>query len=69
MEIRAELLELLARRALTEGTARPEAVARLHARGERTARKNIADLVDEGSFVAETRGVIAATLRAAYPLL
>src|SRR5690606_11798798 len=31
--------------------ARPEAVARRHARGQRMARENIADLCDEGSFI------------------
>ncbi len=37
------------RRALDEG--RPDAVAGRHERGGRTARENLADLVDEGSFV------------------
>ena len=50
-EERADLAELLARRALTEDAARPEAVARRHAAGGRTARENLADLVDAGSFV------------------
>jgi acetyl-CoA carboxylase carboxyltransferase component len=31
--------------------ARPDAVARRHERGRRTARENLADLVDEGTFV------------------
>jgi len=31
--------------------ARPEAVARRHGHGRRTARENLADLLDEGSFV------------------
>ncbi len=60
MDIRPELLELLARRALTEDTARPEAVDRLHARGGRTARENVADLVDPGSLVEYGRFVTAA---------
>lgn len=60
MSIRPELLDLLARRALTEDAARPEAVARLHARGGRTARELIGDLVDEGSFVEYGRYVTAA---------
>ena len=60
MSIRPELLEVLARRALTEDSARPEAVARLHARGGRTARENLAALVDEGSFVEYGRFVTAA---------
>ncbi|WP_300639756.1 acyl-CoA carboxylase subunit beta [Nocardioides sp.] len=60
MAIRPELLEVLARRALTEDSARPEAVARLHERGGRTARENLAELVDEGSFVEYGRFVTAA---------
>ncbi len=53
-------VELLRRRALTEDAARPEAVQRRHAAGARTARENIADLVDEGSFVEYGRFAIAA---------
>ena len=60
MSIRPELLEVLARRALTEDSARPEAVEKLHARGGRTARENLAALVDEGSFVEYGRFVTAA---------
>ncbi|REK71050.1 biotin carboxylase [Aeromicrobium endophyticum] len=51
---------MLARRALTEDAARPDAVERLHARGGRTARENVADLVDDGSFVEYGRFVTAA---------
>ena len=58
--IRQDLLDVLARRALTEDAARPEAVARRHAAGRRTARENIGDLVDEGSFVEYGRFVTAA---------
>jgi acetyl-CoA carboxylase carboxyltransferase component len=43
--------ELRARHAATRDAARPEAVARRHAAGGRTARENLADLVDPGSFV------------------
>jgi acetyl-CoA carboxylase carboxyltransferase component len=57
---RDELSELLARRALTEDAARPDAVARRHAAGGRTARENVADLVDPGSFVEYGRFAIAA---------
>ena len=60
MSIRPELLEVLARRALTEDSARPDAVERLHARGGRTARENVAALVDDGSFVEYGRFVTAA---------
>ncbi|WP_435741375.1 acyl-CoA carboxylase subunit beta [Nocardioides sp. SYSU DS0663] len=60
MSIRADLLEVLARRALTEDAARPDAVERLHARGGRTARENIGELVDPGSLVEYGRFVTAA---------
>ncbi|WP_167097498.1 acyl-CoA carboxylase subunit beta [Mycobacterium sp. DL592] len=60
MADRPELDELLARRALTEDAARPDAVARRHAAGGRTARENIADLIDDGSFVEYGRFAIAA---------
>src|SRR5690349_7248186 len=52
--------ELLRRRALTEDAARPEAVERRHAANGRTARENIEDLVDAGSFVEYGRFAIAA---------
>jgi acetyl-CoA carboxylase carboxyltransferase component len=57
---REDLEELLRRRALTLDAARPDAVERRHARGGRTARENVADLVDEGSFVEYGRFAIAA---------
>jgi acetyl-CoA carboxylase carboxyltransferase component len=57
---RQDLAEVLARRALTADEARPEAAERRHAAGARTARENIADLVDPGSFVEYGRFAIAA---------
>lgn len=49
--IRPDLAELLGRRRrASEDTARPEAVAKRHASGLRTARENVADLCDPGSF-------------------
>jgi acetyl-CoA carboxylase carboxyltransferase component len=57
---RADLAELRARRALTRDEARPEAVERRHVGGGRTARENIADLVDPGSFVEYGAFAIAA---------
>ena len=54
------LLEVLARRFLTTDAARPEKVERWHAKGRRTARENIADLVDPGSLVEYGRFVTAA---------
>ncbi|MEZ5137723.1 MAG: carboxyl transferase domain-containing protein [Acidimicrobiales bacterium] len=47
---RADLVELRRRRALLDDAARPEAVAKRHGRGQRTARANVADLCDPGSF-------------------
>lgn len=47
---RQDLAELLRRRALLEDAARPDAMAKIHARGRRTARENLDDLVDPGSF-------------------
>ena len=49
--IRADLAELRAREALLADASRPDAVAKRHALGMRTARENIADLCDAGSFV------------------
>ena len=60
MTIRDDLLQVLARRALTEDAARPEAVARLHARGGRTAREHVASVVDPGSLVEYGRFATAA---------
>ncbi|NWF28691.1 carbamoyl-phosphate synthase large subunit [Streptomyces sp. PKU-EA00015] len=48
--VRPELAEVRARHALTLDEHRPEAVAKRHRIGRRTARENIADLCDEGSF-------------------
>ncbi len=59
-EEREDLAEVLARRALTEDAARSEAVERRHAAGGRTARENIEDLVDPGSFVEYGRFAHAA---------
>lgn len=47
---RAALQAVLDRQALTADAARPEAIARRHAAGGRSARENLADLLDPGSF-------------------
>jgi acetyl-CoA carboxylase carboxyltransferase component len=60
---RSDLSEAMRRRALTRDEARPEAVESRHAAGARTARENIADLVDPGSFV-EYGGLAIAAQRA-----
>jgi acetyl-CoA carboxylase carboxyltransferase component len=49
-EIRPELQVLQARIAQTLDDARDDARRKRHAKGYRTARENVADLVDEGSF-------------------
>ena len=59
-EEREDLQELMARRALTQDDARPDAVEKRHAAGGRTARENLDDLVDEGTFVEYGRFAIAA---------
>jgi acetyl-CoA carboxylase carboxyltransferase component len=48
---RADLAEYQRRRLLLDDAARVEAVAKRHGKGQRTARENVADLVDVGSFV------------------
>src|SRR5947209_2693213 len=56
---RSDLAEVLARRELTLDEGRPDAVERRHEAGGRTARENIADLVDSDSFVEYGRFAIA----------
>jgi acetyl-CoA carboxylase carboxyltransferase component len=48
---RADLEAVRERHALGLDPARPDATARRHQRGQRTARENIAELLDEGTFV------------------
>jgi acetyl-CoA carboxylase carboxyltransferase component len=48
---REDLVAVVARHAVTLDDARPDAVTRRHESGHRTARENLADLVDEGTFV------------------
>ena len=49
--IRADLQEVLDRQAQLTDAQRPEAVARRRKTGQRTARENLAELLDEGSFM------------------
>jgi acetyl-CoA carboxylase carboxyltransferase component len=58
--LRADLQEVIARHAFTLDANRPDAVAKRHALGLRTARENIADLCDAGSFVEYGALAIAA---------
>jgi acetyl-CoA carboxylase carboxyltransferase component len=48
---RPDLTAVLERHALTTDGRRPDAVAKRHAQGRRTARENLDDLLDEGSLV------------------
>ena len=60
---RADLGEVIDRHNLGLDESRPEAVAKRRARNRRTARENVADLVDEGTFVEYGPVVIAAQRR------
>jgi acetyl-CoA carboxylase carboxyltransferase component len=60
---RADLAEVVARHQGVLDVARPAAVARRREAGRRTARENIADLVDEGSLVEIGPMVVAAQRR------
>ncbi|WP_132655418.1 carboxyl transferase domain-containing protein [Pseudomonas aeruginosa] len=48
--IRADLAEVLERQAALGDERRPQALARRRKTGQRTARENVLDLLDEGSF-------------------
>ncbi len=60
---RSDLAEVVGRHAQGLDAARPDAVEKRRARGRRTARENIADLVDDGTFVEYGPLVIAAQRR------
>ncbi|MDP1687176.1 carboxyl transferase domain-containing protein [Hydrogenophaga sp.] len=59
-QVRPDLQAQRDRDAFTHDAARPEAVARRHALGLRTARENIADLCDDGSFIEYGAWAVAA---------
>ena len=61
--VRPDLAEVLDRQARTLDDARPVSVARRRRTSQRTARENIADLIDPGSFVEYGSLVIAAQRR------
>jgi len=61
--VRPDLAEVESRHEVGLDTARPTAVARRRELGRRTARENVADLVDAGSFVEYGPVVIAAQRR------
>jgi acetyl-CoA carboxylase carboxyltransferase component len=50
-DLREDLRAVRERHAIGLDEARPDAVAKRHERGHRTARENLDDLVDEGTFV------------------
>jgi acetyl-CoA carboxylase carboxyltransferase component len=58
--LRADLAAAIERHAFTLDARRPDAVAKRHALGLRTARENVADLCDEGSFTEYGALAIAA---------
>jgi acetyl/propionyl-CoA carboxylase alpha subunit/acetyl-CoA carboxylase carboxyltransferase component len=61
--IRPDLAEVLERHRLTLDEARADAVARRRKTGQRTARENVADLLDPGTFVEYGPLVVAARRR------
>ena len=65
--IRPDLAEVLARQARALDAARPAAVARRRKSGQRTARENIEDLVDPGSFT-EYGALTVAARRTTTPM-
>jgi acetyl-CoA carboxylase carboxyltransferase component len=60
---RSDLAEVNERHGFGLDEARPDAVERRRATGQRTARENVADLIDEGSFVEYGALAIAAQRR------
>ena len=64
---RPDLTEVIARHEGGLDAARPDAVAKRRRRGRRTARENVADLVDEGSLIEYGPLVIAAQRRQTRP--
>ncbi len=61
--IRPDLKDVLDRRARAMDEARPKAVARRRATGQRTARENISDVCDPGTFVEYGSLVLSARRR------
>ena len=61
--VRPDLAEVFKRKAAGHDENRPEAVAKRRKTGHRTARENIADLCDEGTFVEYGSVVVAGQRR------
>ncbi len=57
---RSELIELYNRLEKTLDKSRKEARAKRHQRGNRTARENLEDLIDENSFIEYGQLAVAA---------
>jgi acetyl/propionyl-CoA carboxylase alpha subunit len=65
--IRADLAEVLERHARLTDTRRPDAVAKRRRTGQRTVRENLADLLDDGSFIEYGAMALAAQRRRRSP--
>lgn len=61
--VRPELAEVVERHEIGLDAKRPDAVARRRKTGQRTARENVADLIDEGSLIEYGPLVVAAQRR------
>ncbi|HEY5580841.1 MAG TPA: carboxyl transferase domain-containing protein, partial [Rhodoferax sp.] len=61
--VRPDLQRVLDRQAYTLDASRPEALAKRHALGQRSARENIADLCDADSFIEYGALAVAAQSR------
>jgi len=61
--IRPDLAEVMERHEIVLDAARPEAVARRRKTGQRTARENVEDICDPGSFIEYGPLVVAAQRR------
>jgi acetyl/propionyl-CoA carboxylase alpha subunit len=61
--VRPDLAEVIARHEKTLDASRPEAVARRRKTGQRTARENVDDLLDPGSYIEYAPLVVAAQRR------
>ena len=66
-ELRPDLTEVLERHRVTLDEARPQAVARRRKTGQRTARENVAALLDPGSFTEYGQLVVGGRRRRATP--
>lgn len=65
--VRADLAEVLERHARLTDARRPEAVARRRKTGQRTVRENLANLLDDGSFIEYGAMALAAQRRRRSP--